>query len=408
MSVRCLLLGVLPVLLGLAPAQDEPVVLDALPELSAIQAHEGRARAVSYCPTGDGRIATGGDDNTTRIWNADGTEEVTIRGHVAAIWSVDWHPDGDRLVTAEGKGAVRVWTDSGRMESVTQLTKGLVTCARWAPDGAWILSAGADAFARVTDLFENERQRVQGFGGFIWSAAWAPEGDRFVTGHAMGQVIIWPLEPKEILTVSEPKPLQRRVDRERRVIEVAWFPSGGRIVAAGNEKIHIITEAGELLERFGDHPRPVWALDIAPHGHLIATGGETGTLRIWDAAGNKLVGFTTDHGRIGELAFSPDGSQLATVGDDGMLRVWDVSGVAYEEYPDPTEGMRREPVPGTPDPPTTTPDPDPSTAAPDPAPTAQKPMNPAVWIGIAVALFAGAFTAILAVRRGASRTNDQT
>jgi WD40 repeat protein len=47
-------------------------------------------------------------------------------------------------------------------------------------------------------------------------------------------------------------------------------------------------------------------------------------LRVWDAESGALLATLEGHqGRVTSVAWSPDGRRLLSGGDDGSLRVWD-------------------------------------------------------------------------------------
>jgi WD40 repeat protein len=68
----------------------------------------------------------------------------------------------------------------------------------------------------------------------------------------------------------------------------------------------------------------VRSVSFAPGGHRLASGGNDGTIRVWDTASGRPVARLTGHtGAVRAVVFSPDGSTLASGGIDGTLRLWD-------------------------------------------------------------------------------------
>ena len=74
------------------------------------------------------------------------------------------------------------------------------------------------------------------------------------------------------------------------------------------------------------HAGMVETVTFSRDGRLIASGGQDGTVRLWDVATQQPVGKAmTGHQRtVRAVAFAPDGTTLASGGDDKTLRFWDV------------------------------------------------------------------------------------
>jgi len=75
----------------------------------SFQAHQGAARWIRLSPDGE-RIATGGNDLLVKLWNAHSGElEQAFSGHERHVYGVDFHPDGQHLVSQDLMGKVVVW-----------------------------------------------------------------------------------------------------------------------------------------------------------------------------------------------------------------------------------------------------------------------------------------------------------
>ncbi|WP_437643749.1 WD40 repeat domain-containing protein [Sorangium sp. So ce362] len=86
--------------------------------VGAVEQRGRRIYSVAFSPDGK-RIATGSQDNTVRVWNADGTgEPLVLRASDSPINAVAFSPDGQRIVAAADDRVVRVWTDLEELRGV--------------------------------------------------------------------------------------------------------------------------------------------------------------------------------------------------------------------------------------------------------------------------------------------------
>ena len=87
----------------------------------ALGGHVGAVNSAAFSPDGS-RIVTASRDKTARIWDATSAEEIAVlRGHDSFVQSAAFSPDGSRLVTASRDKTARIWDAHLQTMSVKDL-----------------------------------------------------------------------------------------------------------------------------------------------------------------------------------------------------------------------------------------------------------------------------------------------
>jgi WD40 repeat protein len=75
------------------------------------------------------------------------------------------------------------------------------------------------------------------------------------------------------------------------------------------------------------HASGIRAACFSPDGRRLASAGDDGTVKVWDAAtGRELLSLTRHAGGAAGVGFSPDGRRVVSAAADGTVKVWDEEG----------------------------------------------------------------------------------
>ena len=92
--------------------------------------------------------------------------------------------------------------------------------------------------------------------------------------------------------------------------------------------LHDVNFAGADLSKsvFVDTISSIFSVAFSPDGDLLATGDDSGEVRLWQATDGKPVMTLNGHTSwVNSLSFSPDGQTLASGSNDLTIRLWNIS-----------------------------------------------------------------------------------
>ena len=145
-------------------------------ELACLRGHVGEVTSVSFDRSGR-RIVSGSADNTVRVWDAEsGVELARLRGHDHGVTSVSFDQSGRRIVSGSVDGTVRVWdAESGACMEVIQRSADVAAIAEG--DGAF----------RWRTITRGQETVIEPAGGGA-PVAWLPAELEGIVTHPSGRI----------------------------------------------------------------------------------------------------------------------------------------------------------------------------------------------------------------------------
>jgi hypothetical protein len=170
---------------------------------------------------------------------------------------------------------------------------------RYSPCGRFLIGCGYDATIQRWDISGEKPQlmpELTGHNGWVQAIGFQPQKNRLLSADSWGQLACWSYAEQAT------KPV--------------WS----------------LPEA---------HPNWIRAIAISPNGELVATGGNSNSVRIWSTEDGKLQREIPHPDRIFSLCFHPKGNALV-VGDlKGIIRQWDTSTEAGSQSGDDAKEVRQ-------------------------------------------------------------------
>jgi WD40 repeat protein len=300
--------------------------------------------ASSYGFSPDSRqLAIGTPGGTIRVWSlAEEQAALTIeQAHDRAVLSIAFSPDSSRLATVGRDQLVHIWdaASGDRLATITGYGTPL-QAVRYSPDGASVVTLSQQEYLRadVVSLWNandgvRRWQHDDDWSNSEWGGGMAfhPDGSRLiVAGRLEGGLLQFDVQTGEPSTL-----MVEDLPEDSVVYQVAYTPDGSRVVISHfGPGIRVWdTVTGQLvhyLTREDSEGLGVVALVVSPDGTLLAANSsvslEQGRVSLWElTSGTFIRDLPTETGNVLTVAFSPDGRLIAAGGITGVVHLWEAA-----------------------------------------------------------------------------------
>lgn len=230
----------------------------------------------------------------TRIRGATPPEPITaIGGHIGAVTDVAFNPDGSLLASSADNGSIFLWEVPDRGDEIYVAANlsghtGPVNALAFSPEGSALISAGDDMTLRFWSVNPPRDEtaaleRVASLGK-LSALALSGDGQMLAVGEEQN-IALWRL------SISGADPAAPRIDLQ-------------------------------FVTTLSGHAGVVKDLEFSRDDSSLASGGEDGSLVVWDMPSGVLRWSGSQAAAVESVAFAPDGERLITGGAGDAIMVW--------------------------------------------------------------------------------------
>ncbi|KAF5180283.1 Guanine nucleotide-binding protein subunit beta [Thalictrum thalictroides] len=313
----------------------------------------------------------------------------TLQGHTGKVYSLDWTPEKNRIVSASQDGRLIVWNAlTSQKTHAIKLTCAWVMTCTFSPSSQFVACGGLDSVCSIYNLSSPVdrdgnlpiARTLSGHKGYVSSCQYVPRDDaHLITSSGDQTCALWDVttgqrmstlggefssgHTGDVLSVSingsdtnmfisgscdttvrlwdtrvASRAVQTYHGHEGDVNTVKFFPDAQRFGTGSDDGTCRLFDmrTGHQLQVYnqqhgGDHVPTVTSIAFSISGRLLFVGYSNGDCYVWDTLVAKVVlnlgSLQNSHdGRVSCLGLSADGSALCTGSWDKNLKIWSFGG----------------------------------------------------------------------------------
>ena len=261
-------------------------------------------------------IASASYDGTVKLWNRNGTELKTLKGHKDSVHSVSFSPNGKTIASASYDGTVKLWSIDGAILKTLQGHSYSVNSVSFSPDSKTIVSGSDDGTVKLWSIDGAILKTFKGHDDSVNSVSFSPNGKIIASASNDRTLKLWSIDGRELKTIQ---------GDNHKVNSISFSPDGNTIASASDDgTVKLWSKEGRKLKTLKEHHREVYSVSFSSDGNIIVSGGWDGTVKLWAKDGTQLKTLKGHTGPINSVSFSPDGKTIVSTSNDNTVRLWNL------------------------------------------------------------------------------------
>jgi WD40 repeat protein len=265
-------------------------VLDGAQVGSPVKSLQAAGIAAAVLQTEDGRAVLRATFPSWQLVRSIGSEDGGDSVFVDRVLSLAFSPDGTLLAAGGGEasrsGQLTLWNtaDGSLVKQFADAHSDTVYGIEFSADGKLLASAAADKFVKVFDVASGTFVRAfEGHTHHVMDVSWKADRTTLASAGADNAIKVWNVETGEqartITTYT------------RQVTSLQYVGLQDLIVSSsGDKRVFFHNPAnGSAAREFPGNTDYVYRASATPDGTMVASGGEDGSVRVWNAADAKVL-----------------------------------------------------------------------------------------------------------------------
>jgi WD40 repeat protein len=273
-------------------------------------------------------VATGSEDKTVLLWNADNGEvKATLQGNIRGVSGLCWTPDGNYLLTA-GDKVIQVWDKDGKKLRNITGTNTDVRSISFSNDGKILAAGSYDNRIHVWDFTSGKILRVlEGHEKSVLAVCVSPDGKLLASGSLDETVRLWDLSTGKCLKIWK--------GHGANIFSVNFSPDGKYVLSAAKDnslRLWDITKDQSIQSYIG-HSLAVTCARFSPNGLWIVSGSVDKSVILWETfTGKKIYQFIGFDGAVNSISMEPKGDNFATASTDKKAMIWKMNKDLFTDF----------------------------------------------------------------------------